>query len=161
MTNGGGQTVGGIQIGGHDGHSKHLFEEIGHLFLGGGSVSGDGLFDAKWGVFKDGHISVEGSGHGNPLCPAKFQHRLDIFAKEGRLQGGFIRFVFIDQVECPVENVAEFLVMPDKSRSFHHPQGDNVHLVVVDADNSVPHDICSGINAQDGLVDVQFFFDQI
>ena len=161
MANGSGKTVGGIQIGGHNGHTEHLFEEIGNLFLGGGSVTGDGLFDAKRGIFEDGYIPVEGCGHGHSLSPAEFQHRLDVFAKERGLQGRFIRLVFVDQVECSVENMAELLVMADKSGCFHHAQGDNAYLVVVYPDHTVTHDVGSGVNAQNGFVVGQFFFDQI
>jgi len=47
------QSVGGIQVGRHDGHAEHLFEKIGNLFLGGSPTTGDRLFDAQGGVLEN------------------------------------------------------------------------------------------------------------
>ena len=70
-------------------------DDGGDLFLGGGTAPRDALLDAHRGVFRNGWRRRQRSCHSYALRPPEFEHRLHVFAEEGRFQRHFARGVLV------------------------------------------------------------------
>ena len=105
VAQGDGHAVRGIEPSGGLIYREDTADDGGDLFLGGGTAPRDALLDAHRGVFRNGEAAAQRSCHSYALRPPEFEHRLHVFAEEGRFQRHFARGVLVNQRPDPLEDI--------------------------------------------------------
>ena len=82
---------------------------------------------------------LSAAGHRHALCPAEFEHALDILPEKGGFECHFAGTVLVDEGSDPVEDVAQLDVRVRVAMQVDGPQHDRGELASVDLQNTVSH----------------------
>lgn len=146
---GDGERIGGVEEFGDVGEGEHTLQHLRYLLFGGGAVACYGLFDARGGVFCDGHAVGEGGSHANSLRTSEFEHCLYVFAAERGLDGEFVGFELVDDDVYAVEDAFETRVVVGDACHLDGAEDDDGGVVAFDVEEGVSHDVSTRVDAED------------
>lgn len=151
MTNGCGQSVGGIQNLVLQIDAQSSGKHSRYLLFGGIAVAGYDLFYFLGRVLSDGHSLGDGRRHSHALRTAQLEHRLHILAEKRRLNGHFTGQVigddFLQLRKNAFQTILVFLVFFEvNDAQVQHRQG-----FVVYFQNGITQHVGAGIYAEDAM----------
>ena len=145
MADGSGQRIGRIEVVVVELEVQDIGEHGGHLFFGGIAIACDGLFDLFGRVFGDPDAFGDGGGNGHSLRPAKFEHRLRVFAVKGGLDCHFARLIDIDNTLQALEDMLEFILMVFHLFQVDHPHVEELQLLLLHLYDGIAQNIGAGV----------------
>ena len=94
---------------------------------------------------------MDGSRYGCALGSPELEHRLHVFAEEGSLDSHLVGQIGVDDTSDALEDMSEFEIGVGKFPEVDDTHGDHLRLVAHNLYQSVSHDICTRVDAENYL----------
>lgn len=128
------------------GDMQNALQHGGNLFFRSTAVAGNGHFYFERGIFGNGNVVRQSRRHSHTLCPAEFEHRLNIFPEERSLDSHLVGQVLFDKGRYPFENTPQPQIVALEFVQLDHPQSQHLGFVFYNAQHAVSHDVCPGVD---------------